>query len=137
VNAFYLDASAVVKLVRGEPESSALWSFIEDSDLVSSELILAEVPRAARRIASDDSMALEPMLDNAEQVLRRIAMRPLDSALLVAAGGLTGSTLGALDAIHIATAADIYPISAFVTYDDRQGAAARLLGLPTVAPGAA
>jgi hypothetical protein len=39
--------------------------------------------------------------------------------------------LRALDAIHIAS---VQPIDAFVTYADRQGAAARLAGLRTVAP---
>lgn len=41
----------------------------------------------------------------------------------------------ALDAIHVTTAADLHPIDAFVTYDERQAAAARLAGLRTVAPG--
>jgi hypothetical protein len=36
---------------------------------------------------------------------------------------------------HIASAVAVLSIDAFVTYDDRQGAAARLAGLRTVAPG--
>jgi predicted nucleic acid-binding protein len=39
-----------------------------------------------------------------------------------------------VDAIHITAAADVAPIDAFVTYDERQSAAARLAGLRTVAP---
>ena len=45
---FYLDASALVKLVRAEPETDALRSFLADADLLSSELALTEVPRAIR-----------------------------------------------------------------------------------------
>jgi hypothetical protein len=36
-----------VKLVRDEPESSALRALLADADLVSCELLLAEVPRAS------------------------------------------------------------------------------------------
>jgi len=43
--------------------------------------------------------------------------------------------LRALDAIHLAAAIDLSPIDAFVSYDERQGAAARLAGLRTVSPG--
>jgi hypothetical protein len=42
---FYLDASALVKLVRAEPETGALRAFLGDADLLSSELALTEVPR--------------------------------------------------------------------------------------------
>jgi predicted nucleic acid-binding protein len=84
---FYADSSALVKLVRDEPESAALRTYLAGADLVSCELVLTEVPRAVRRAASDD---------------RRL---PLD------------------------------PFDAFVTYDERQAAAARLAGLRTTAPG--
>ena len=39
------------------------------------------------------------------------------------------------DVMMIVGVADVLPIDAFVTYDDRQAAAARLAGLRTVAPG--
>jgi len=43
--------------------------------------------------------------------------------------------LRALDAIHVVSAVDLDSIEGFVTYDDRQAAAARLAGLRTMAPG--
>jgi predicted nucleic acid-binding protein len=43
--------------------------------------------------------------------------------------------LRALDAVHLTAAIDVSPIDAFVSYDERQGAAARLAGLRTVQPG--
>jgi predicted nucleic acid-binding protein len=71
----------------------------------------------------------------ADDVLQALALLPLDRALLLAAGALAEPMLRAFDAIHIASAAAVLPIDAFVTYDDRQAAAARLAGLRTVAPG--
>jgi predicted nucleic acid-binding protein len=59
---------------------------------------------------------------------------PLDCALLLAARALTEPIVRVLDAIHLAAAIDLTPIDAFVSYDQRQGAAARLAGLRTAAP---
>jgi uncharacterized protein len=137
VTVFYADASALFKLVREEVESSALRAYVEGADLVSSELVLAEIPRAARRAVSEDpALELDPLLERSDEVVDALALRPLDRALLTVAGALTEAALRALDAIHVATAADLLPVKAFVTYDERQAAAARLAGLRTVAPGA-
>jgi predicted nucleic acid-binding protein len=43
--------------------------------------------------------------------------------------------LRSLDAIHVLAAVALSPLDAFVSYDERQSAAARLAGLRTVAPG--
>lgn len=133
---FYADASALVKLVRQERETAALGTFLAGADIVSSELVLTEVPRAVHRAASDDpALPLDALMASADEVLQALALLPIDRGLLLAAGALAEPTLRALDAIHIASAAAVLPIDAFVTYDDRQGAAARLAGLRTVAPG--
>jgi len=50
-------------------------------------------------------------------------------------GAFAEPRLRALDAIHLAAAIDSTPLDGFVTYDERQAAAARLAGLRTVAPG--
>lgn len=133
---FYADASALVKLVRDEPESDALRTFLADSDIVSSELVLMEVPRAIRRAAArDPRLALDVLMDRAGETLDGVALVPLDRALLLAAGALAEPALRALDAIHVAAAVDLTPLDGFVTYDERQAAAARLAGLRTVSPG--
>jgi predicted nucleic acid-binding protein len=133
---FYADASALVKLVRDEAESGALRTYLADADLVSSELVLTEIPRAVRRAAAvDPELPLDLLLDRTGELIDAVALRPLDRALLAGAGSLAEPALRALDAIHVATAVDLDPIDAFITYDERQAAAARLAGLRTTAPG--
>ena len=133
---FYADTSALVKLVGDEPESDALRAFLADADIVSSELVLTEVPRAIRRAAAaDPRLAQDILIDHAGQTLDAVALLPLDRALLLAAGALSEPALRALDAIHVASAVDVGPLDGFVTYDERQAAAVRLAGLRTVSPG--
>lgn len=133
---FYVDASALVKLLRDEPESPPLRSFLADADLVSCELALTEVPRAIRRAAAQDPrLPLDVLLTRAGELLDGVALPPLDRALLAAAGALAEPALRALDAIHVAAAVYLSPLDAFVSYDERQGAVARLAGIRTVAPG--
>lgn len=132
---YYVDSSALVKLVRVEPETHALEAFLGDADLVSSELVLTEVPRAVRRAAADD-----PRLDVAilvalsDATIDALALVPLDRALLATAGALSEPRLRTLDAIHVTAAASVTPVDGFVTYDERQGAVARLVGFRTYAP---
>jgi uncharacterized protein len=124
-----------VKLVRAEPETGALRTFLADADLLSSELVLTEVPRAIRRAgAHDPALIREPLITRAGEVLDAVALLPVDRALLAMAGALEEPSLRALDAIHVAAAIDLSPIDAFVSYDERRSAAARLAGLRTVAP---
>lgn len=133
---FYVDSSALVKLVYEEVESSALRAFLADADLVSCELVLAEVPRALRRAAArDPALPLDALTRRAGEVLEAVALLPVHCALLEAAGAFEEPAIRALDAIHIAAAAELLPLAAFVSYDQRQAAAARLAGLRTVAPG--
>jgi len=137
VAVFYADASALVKLVRDEAESEALRAFLADADLVSSELILTEIPRAVRRaVAYDPALPLDVLLERTAELIDALALRPLDRALLEGAGALAEPALRALDAIHVASAVALDPVEAFVTYDERQAAAARLAGLRTMSPGA-
>lgn len=133
---FYSDASALVKLVRDEPESDALRVFLADADIVSSELVLTEVPRAIRRAAAHDPrLTLETLMSRVGEILDAVGLLPLDRALLLTAGAFAEPALRALDAIHVAAAVELSPVDAFVSYDERQAAAARLAGLRTMSPG--
>ena len=133
---FYADASVLVKLVRDEPESAALRLFLADADLVSCELVLTEVPRAIRRAVADDPrLPFDALMDRAGEILDALALLPFDRGLLIAAGALAEPGLRARDAIHVTAAVDLSPLDGFVSYDERQAAAARLAGLRTVGPG--
>jgi predicted nucleic acid-binding protein len=134
---FYLDASALVKAVLEEKESMALRDYLRRGDLVSCELVLTEVPRALQRAASEnEALSLRSLLRQTGELIDAMALQSLDSGLLVGAGALDEPSLRSLDAIHLVAAVTLYPIDAFVTYDKRQAAAARLAGLRTLAPGA-
>lgn len=133
----YTDASALVKLLREEPESAPLRSFLSEADLLCSELALVEVPRAIRRaVAFDPRLPLDVLLARAGELFDALALLPLDRELLSAAGAISEPALRSLDAIHVIAAVVLSPLDAFVTYDERQAAAARLAGLRTLSPGA-
>lgn len=132
---FYADSSALIKLIRNEPETAALRTFLADADLVSCELVLTELPRAIRRAGVlDPGLPVEPLIERTNELLDALALRSLDRTLLLAAGALVEPALRALDAIHVATAIDVFPHDGFVSYDERQSAAARLAGLRTFTP---
>lgn len=132
----YADASALVKVILEEEGSTAVRAYLADQELASSELVVAEVPRAIRRAAARrDDISLESSLALAEELIDSIALRSVDEGLLLGAGLIAEPSLRSLDAIHVVTALHLYPIDAFVTYDRRQAAVARLAGLETVAPG--
>jgi predicted nucleic acid-binding protein len=98
-------------------------------------LVLTELPRAIRRASAiDPRFPFEQLLERAGDLLESLALLPLDRGLLLAAGALAEPALRALDAIHVAAAVDLSPLDAFVSYDERQGAAARLAGLRIVRP---
>ncbi len=87
-----------------------------------------------RAAATDPRLSLHDLLARAGDVLDTLGLLPLDRGLLAVAGALAEPALRALDAIHVAAAVDLMPLDAFVSYDERQAAAARLAGLRTMAP---
>lgn len=133
---YYVDSSALVKLVRHEPETAALRTFLGEADVASCDLVLTELPRAIRRAATvDPLLPVETLIGHTGHLIDAIALRSVDRSLLLAAGAIAEPALRSLDAIHLAAAIDILPHDGFVSYDERQSAAARLAGLRTFAPG--
>ena len=130
----YLDSSAVVKLIRPEPESAVLvtWLNARNEPPVTSVLAEVEVPRALRR-SSPVHLAAMPA------VLARISRVEIDAAVRATAGTYLSEALRPLDAVHLATAQVLVAsgkrVNAFVTYDRRQGAAVAAAGIPVEAPG--
>jgi predicted nucleic acid-binding protein len=127
----YLDTSAFVKLVRGEPETLALQAFLRDrpaGPLVSSALLVVETRRAVLREAPDQ-------LARADLLLTRIDQVDVTRSVLEAASRLPDPALRSLDAIHLATALQLEgDLEALVTYDGRLAAAAGRQKLPVVTP---
>jgi predicted nucleic acid-binding protein len=130
----YLDASAIVKLIAEEPESAELIEAVTDERLVSSELAIAEVPRAVRRAERGD---LVELIARANAVLATLALVPIGREVLTIAGAFTMPTFRALDAIHVASSLLLDDLGLFVSYDARQLRAAAEAGLAIASPGRA
>jgi predicted nucleic acid-binding protein len=128
---YYLDASALVKLARLEPETGALLAALgPDSKLVSSEIAEVETLRALRRGAGDGAAEL----GRAE--LESVRLLPLDSHIRRKACELEPAELRSLDAIHLATAMGLGGLlTCIYAYDKRLIDAARRAGLSVAAPG--
>ena len=127
---WYLDSSALVKLVAVEAHSAAMYRWQEEAEarLVTCDLGEAEVLRAVRRVDT-------ALLDRARAVLSTIDIVPLDRSHLTRAALIAPAHLRTLDAIHVVTALDLGDrLQGFVTYDDRQAAAARDHGLRVESP---
>jgi predicted nucleic acid-binding protein len=130
VTAFYLDASAFVKVVVEEPGSAALRRHLarRRARRVSSALLRAEALRAVRHLGPEARAAVRT-------ALRRVDLVAVDDRILDAAGMLEPAILRTLDAVHLATALALGDdLLEILTYDGRMAEGARLLGLPVLAP---
>ncbi|MEE8406009.1 MAG: type II toxin-antitoxin system VapC family toxin [Acidimicrobiia bacterium] len=126
---WYIDSSAIVKLVAREPESPALRRFLNRRrTLVASALAQTEVSRAVLSLG-------EPFLRKAPDVLHRIELVRVNRQVLADAALLEPVTLRSLDAIHLATAALFADtLGGFITYDSRMMEAAGSYGWSVSAP---
>lgn len=127
---WYVDASAAAKLLIDEPESGALGAFLDRAvadgdDVGSSRLLETELRRLGIR--------MDVPQDHITLVLERLDLLLPDSDVFRTAGLLPGPGLRSLDALHVAAALR-WKANGIVTYDDRQAAAARGVGLQTAAP---
>lgn len=122
-NVWYLDSSAIVKMIAREPETGALLRFLRRRQpLVASGLAITEVTRAVLALG-------EPFLRRAGEVLARIELVRVSTEILRVAGRLEPPSLRSLDAIHLATASLFKDtLSGLVTYDGRMSDAADSFG---------
>lgn len=128
--AYYVDTSALVKLVVEETETTALitWLDAEDRTAVSCDLTRTELLRATRRAAPDQ-------LVRARQVLDGLTLTEVTAAVFEAASRLDPTILRSLDAIHLAAALDLGDdLDGIVTYDARLADAAHAQGVAVIAP---
>ena len=129
---YYLDTSALAKLVTQEAETDRLRAYLDaraNAIRFASALAHAELLRAAHQLG-DEAVA------TAREVLARIELVDVSRELLEHAGTLAaGHRLRTLDAIHVATATVAGDrLEALVTYDLRIAQAAAALGLPVERP---
>jgi predicted nucleic acid-binding protein len=125
----YVDSSAWAKLLVDEPESSALVRWVDErlgaqDQFVSSHLIVTELHRLAGRVgaaATDVSAALS------------VVNLALPDPTTFRTAGLLPGSLRSLDALHVASALELGTES-FVSYDERQLAAAESVGIRTESP---
>jgi hypothetical protein len=129
----YFDSSALVKLVKAEPESSALAAWIDERAAdrpVSSTLAKVEVLLAVRRGGDRYAERARAVIDGVDLI--SISDEVIDSAAV-----LDGPGLRSLDAIHLATALHIRgALTGMVVYDRRLFDGAARFGLDPVSPGA-
>ena len=128
--AWYIDTSAVVKLVTVEAETAAMheWVASNSPELVTSDLLRTELLRAGQRIGIADTLAVAEALDAIDYL-------PATSAIFDLAGQLGPSDLRSLDALHLATALDLADdCHGIVTYDNRLAAAAHSNGIEVLSP---
>ncbi|MGA7705918.1 MAG: type II toxin-antitoxin system VapC family toxin [Solirubrobacteraceae bacterium] len=133
----YLDTSALVKLLVRESESEAIevellcWSKLATS-LVSN----VELPRAVSRAREerpnsvvDGSLVLRGILASTTTIA-------LDERIVGKARDVKPTSVGALDAIHVASALSLGPdLTAVATYDKRMQEALALVNVEVLAPG--
>ena len=123
---WYLDTSALAKLVRPEAETPALRRWLESEQWIISDLHRTELRRAAARAGGRAPARAERFLAESD-VLR------IDADVFDTAGWIEPTSLRSLDALHLAAAQRIHePGAGFLTFDLRQAQAARALGLTVV-----
>jgi len=128
--AFYVDTSALVKLVVAEAQTTALqtWITTTTTQLVSSDLARTELLRAVRRGASDQVVQARAVLDS-------LSLLTVSTTVFESAGHLNPAVLRTLDALHLASALSLGDdLEGLVTYDERLAEAARSHGIAVVAP---
>jgi predicted nucleic acid-binding protein len=128
--AYYIDTSALTKLVVAEAETAALqqWFAERDRDPISCDLVRTELLRAVRRVVPDQVV-------RAREVLDSVTLIAVTTAIFEAAGRLDPTILRTLDAVHLAAALDIGDeLEGIVTYDDRLAEAALANGVAVVSP---
>jgi predicted nucleic acid-binding protein len=126
----YADTSALVKLLRREPETDALRNWLGETrpELLCSALVLTELGRVA--------LTYGLPLRSVSALLQQLGTVSVTDDILRDAGRLPaapGQVLRSLDAIHLATALYV-GFDTVLTYDARMSVAAEHAGLAVAAP---
>ncbi|MBI3430509.1 MAG: type II toxin-antitoxin system VapC family toxin [Actinobacteria bacterium] len=125
---WYLDSSAILKLIFQENESGALVRAIRNQSATSS-ISRIEVVRIVQRTNPES-------LSFAKAELSKLISVPISEAVINIAESFAGmATLRSLDAVHVASALLLgNSIEGLITYDTQMARNARELGLVVHAP---
>ncbi len=128
----YVDASVLLRIILREPDPLPSWPTITDP--VASELLRVEclrtIDRARIRLSLDDDIVARQRADMLEAI-DAFTLISLDRPVLDRATEPFPTLLGALDAIHLASAIlarEQLPDLTFATHDLALGTAAMAVG---------
>jgi predicted nucleic acid-binding protein len=126
---WYIDSSAILKLIKPEKESAALIKKLP-SALIASRVSRVEVTRTIIRYEPN-------LLDATYDILADIQMVPVEDSIITIAENLPQFIeLRSLDSLHIASALAIKNVlKGIITYDKEMGIAAEALGFEVSSPG--
>ena len=126
---WYIDSSAILKLLIFEKESTVLAQFL-DVPVKTSAISRVEVIRSLNRISPEK-------IAEGQAALYRFEMIPVSSSILSLAENFPAViTLKSLDAIHVATVVFLNKtIRGLITYDKAMIKNAKELGIKVVSPG--
>ena len=130
----YVDTSVLLRVVLGEPERLKIWPKINTP--ISSELIRLEcmrtIDRGRIRLGLDDrSVAMQRSA--VIETIDTLRLISLDRSILDRAAEPFPTSLGSLDAIHLASALlarEQFEDLILATHDDELGLAAQAVGFP-------
>ncbi|MCX6440545.1 MAG: type II toxin-antitoxin system VapC family toxin [Actinobacteria bacterium] len=126
---WYIDSSAILKLILDESERKFLVKFLK-SPSVTSRVSRVEVKRTVNRLAPEH-------LELAFSELEKLDYFPISTSILNVAESFDQSiTLRTLDAIQVATALYLgESIEGLISYDAQMLKNAKKLGLKVISPG--
>ena len=133
----YVDASVLLRLALGQPDSLAEWSKIDRG--VCSALVRTESLRTLDRLRLRVKLADSDVAERRAKILELIAsleVVDIDAVVLDRAAQPMPTELGTLDAIHLATALLWKEMTAesltMATHDDALAIGAAAYGLPVI-----
>jgi predicted nucleic acid-binding protein len=132
----YVDTSALLKLLVREAESEAVENeLLRWNKLATSVVTEVELPRAIARAREERPDAVIDGSVVLQGVLASAAIVPLSAGTIAKARYVSPVNVGALDAIHVASALSLgRDLAAVATYDHRMQDALAKLKIEVVAP---